>query len=462
MTTTRDDSDFDVVIIGGGMVGSALACALGSTPATGHLRVGLVETSVVAPLHPLPPTPDLRVVSVNPASARLLQAVGAWDAIVNARVAPFYSMKVWDTSGKASISFRHNEVGMDYLGFLVENRVITSALFERMQQLPSVKLFSPMSVQRIELEENGKGDKHEVDWSSPQPTVGLHLKNGDKLRTKLLIGADGAQSIVRQTFNFGAVGWQYSQRGVVATVTLPPHMANMTTAWQRFLPTGPVALLPLWDRYASIVWSTNLPHADHLLGLDEKAFLEELNHAFHDPPAATTGPLAFIEDKLPFNPFAGADPQPPVLQEVVGKRAAFPLRIAHATDYIRPRVALIGDAAHTIHPLAGQGVNLGFADVASLTNSVIDAVHTGRDVGDVSVLKQYEEDRRVANAVMLTAVDGLKRVWGTSFLPLAALRNVGLKLTDSFSPLKKEMMKFAVGSFDTSAIGAHVPDTTST
>jgi len=357
---------------------------------------------------------------------------------------------VWDTSGKASISFKHSEVGMDCLGFLVENRVITGALFERMKQLPSVRLFSPTSVQEVQAEQQP------TDWSSPRPWVWLQLKSGERLRTRLLIGADGAHSIVRKTFRIGATGVDYLQRGVVATVALPPTLSNMTTAWQRFLPTGPVALLPLWDRFASIVWSTNIPHAEHLLALDDQTFLEELNHAFHDPPAETsTMPFASIlGTRLPFAKlFAEPDPQPPLLHGIVGKRAAFPLRISHATQYVLPRVALVGDAAHTVHPLAGQGVNIGFGDVASLASSIIEAVHTGRDIGDLGVLKPYEEDRMKANSLMLAAVDGLKRLWSTSFLPLAALRHVGLKLTDNFPPIKRQMMKLAIGSYDVRSIG---------
>lgn len=391
------EADYDLIIAGGGMVGSALACALGQ----GDLRIALLEG---VPLDRMRPGLDLdsRVSAISRASQRVFAAVGAWDGMTAWRVSPFRDMRVWDATGFGSIHFDSADIGEPLLGWIIENRVIQYALLERARQLPAVDLLCPAALETAEpLAGNG--------WR-------IRLNDGREFTTRLLVGADGAQSRVRQLAGIQTGGWSYDQHAVVANVrTAETHQE---TAWQRFLPTGPLAFLPLHDGRCSIVWSTTPDQADSLLALDERDFGVALAETFDQRLGA------IVE---------------------VGPRAAFPLRLQHAHAYVQPGIALIGDAAHVVHPLAGQGVNLGLLDAATLAEVVLDAVAASQDFASLKTLRRYERWRKGDNLLMLGVMDGFKRLFGTSLPPVRLLRNVGLNLTDAAGPLKNLIARRAMG-----------------
>ncbi len=392
------NTDYDLIISGGGMVGAMLVCALGQT----DLNIALLEGT---PLERIQPNTklDYRVSAINRASQRIFAAVGAWENMTAWRVSPFRAMQVWDAAGSGQIHFDSADLGEPLLGWIIENRVIQAALLERAQQLPAVTLRCPAALESAEpLTENG-------GWQ-------VQLTDGCVLTTRLLVGADGAQSKVRRLADIDASGWDYDQQAVVANVrTAEPHQE---TAWQRFLPAGPLAFLPLADGRCSIVWSTAPETADELLARDEADFARMLADAF---------------DRR--------------LGEIVevGPRSAFPLRLQHARAYVKPGLALIGDAAHVVHPLAGQGVNLGLLDAATLAEVILDALATGHDFSSIKTLRRYERRRKGDNLLMLGVMDGFKRLFGNTLPPVRLLRNLGLNLTDAIGPLKNGIARRAMG-----------------
>lgn len=389
--------DHDVIIAGAGMVGSALACAL----ANAGLRVALLERR---PPSPPGPEPALRVSALSPASQRLLDRLGAWQAIVDHRVSPYREMRVWNAADSTGIHFASAELGQPQLGWIVENPAIQFSLWRRAVAHDSLTLYCPTRPMTLET----------LDGRSV-----VTLDDGIRLSAELVVGADGAGSRIRELAGITIRGRDYHQRGVVATVsTEKPHRE---TAWQRFLPDGPLAFLPLSDGRCSIVWSTGSEQAAELLALDDAAFGERLTEAMGQQLGRVT---------------AG------------GPRAAFPLRMQYALDYQRPGVALIGDAAHVVHPLAGQGVNLGFTDAAALTEVLLAARHHGRPLGAPATLRRYERWRRGENRAMALALDGLERLFGTTLTPVHWLRNTGLELTDRLTPIKHRLARMAMGLDD--------------
>ncbi|HRD48190.1 MAG: UbiH/UbiF/VisC/COQ6 family ubiquinone biosynthesis hydroxylase [Candidatus Competibacter sp.] len=392
-----NNTDYDLIIAGGGMVGSALACALGQS----DLKIALLEG---LPLERIRPGDDLdaRVSAISRASQRIFAAVGAWDGMTAWRVSPFREMRVWDAGGFGQIHFDSAAIGEPLLGWIIENRVIQHALLERARQLPAVDLLCPAALEAIQALDNDR-------WR-------VQLNDERAFTTRLLVGADGAQSKVRHWAGINTGGWKYDQSAVVANVrSAKPHQE---TAWQRFLPTGPLAFLPLHDGRCSIVWATAPEQADALLALDDAAFADALAATFD-------GRLGAIVD--------------------VGSRAAFPLRLQHAHAYVRPGIALIGDAAHVVHPLAGQGVNLGLLDAATLAEVLLEAIATGHDIGSLRVLRRYERWRKGDNLLMMGVMDGFKRLFGASLPPVQWLRNLGMSLTDAAGPLKNLIARRAMG-----------------
>lgn len=391
------NADYDLIIAGGGMVGAMLACALGHT----DLNIALLEGM---PLERIQPNaePDNRVSAINRASQRMFAAVAAWERMTDGRVSPFRRMQVWDAAGSGRIRFDSADLGEPLLGWIIENRVIQAALLEQAQHLPAVTLLCPVALDTAQpLAESG--------WR-------VQLTDGRAFTTRLLVGADGAQSKVRHLAGIKTVGWDYDQHAVVAHVrTAEPHQQ---TAWQRFLPAGPLALLPLADGRCSIVWATAPATADQLLAMTDAGFAEALAAAFDRRLGA------IIE---------------------VGRRSTFPLRLLHARTYVKPGLALIGDAAHVIHPLAGQGVNLGLLDAATLAEVILDARAAGQDFSTFKTLRRYERRRKGDNLLMLGVMDGFKRLFGNPLPPVPWLRNFGLNLTDIAGPLKNLIARRAMG-----------------
>ncbi len=397
----------DIVIVGGGMVGATLACALGDS----SLKVVLLEAG--SGQYELPETGfELRVSAITRASQRIFETLGVWPGIVARRMSPYRDMHVWDATGSGVIHFDSAELGEATLGHIIENNVITAALYERLNAFKNINVITKAQTTSITIDAEN---------------ASVALKNGDCIKTKLIVGADGSRSGIRQQFNISVRGWDYDHTAVVTYVkTEKPHQE---TAWQRFLPTGPLAFLPLPDNHCSIVWSTQADQARQLVEMPDDAFCSSLADAFDH----TLGEI-----------------------ELTGPRACFPLRFFVANEYVKPRLALVGDAAHTIHPLAGQGVNLGLADVASLAEVLMDAVTEGKDPGAMSVLRRYERWRMADSASLFVAMDGIKRLFSSQHAGVRWLRNVGLSLTNSIAPVKNHLVRSAMG-LNENGIEGHLP-----
>jgi len=387
---------YDVVIVGGGMVGACLACALAPT----DLQVAVLEFSEPQLSWP-EDSVDLRVSAISIASQHIFNAVGAWEGMLTERVSPYRDMKVWDSTGNGHIHFDSADIGMAEMGHIIENRVIRAALLKRIDEYENIHFICPARL---------------TSWQNDDDALYLTLADGSKITTSLLVGADGGRSWVREQAGISHYGWPYDQSGVVAVVeTELPHQE---TAWQRFLTTGPLAFLPLTDGRSSIVWSTTADAAKNLIAMDDEQFCVALSEAFE-------GRLGTILTTTP--------------------RAAFPLKLQHAEQYVKQRIALVGDAAHMIHPLAGQGANLGFLDAASLADVISKAAQQGRDIGSFKVLRRYERWRKGGNVSMMYAMDGFKRLFSNDMTLAKQVRNTGLTLANKCTPLKHRLMRQAMG-----------------
>jgi len=435
-------SDYDIVVVGGGMVGAAFACALAVHPVGRGLRVAVLEAAPPKKLDQLPEAPHIRVSALSLATVKLLKDVGAWPLMEKARVTPYNEMQVWHTAGRGRVHWRAQDMGVSELGFIVENDVTQGALFQRLQQLASedgcnFEVVAPVKIEAISRD-------------GPEGVPVLTLEGGQQVSAQLLVGADGQQSQVKRFAGFDQIGIDYNHRGVVASVRVSePH----STAWQRFLPTGPVALLPCHGQYSSIVWSTTPEHAQHLCTIPEEQFLEDLNNAFHAPPDMFRPGGRPPEHLLPNSfyqmlPILFPDPPrpaPPKIEAVCTPRMFFPLRLVHVMNYTKPHIALIGDAAHAIHPMAGQGLNLGIGDARELAETLLEAIQLGISVGDPTPLKSYEQKRQAANLQMQGGVHAIKTLFTPNEGLLAMARCMGLDLFNATPLIKNTAAAYAMG-----------------
>lgn len=404
MTADAPTQQFDILIVGGGMIGSALALGLSRQ----GWQVGLIEgapaASLMAPAEPANSVDDFepRVSAISLASQRLLEELGAWPKVQASRHCGYREMTVWDGDGTGRIHFDAAELHARSLGTIVENRNIVRALFESLSD-SSVKLLDGVRVKA---------------WSREQ---GVELEDGRRLVARLVVGADGALSRLRQWSGLATREWDYDQQAIVCTVRTSQN--HRYTAWQRFSPTGPLAFLPLLneagdEHFCSIVWSQDTLEARRLMALETESFRKELEAA--------------IEREL---------------GEVlaVSRRFAFPLRQRHAKDYIADGLALVGDAAHTIHPLAGQGANLGYGDVRALLEELERARELGLAPDDASVLARYQRRRKGENLAMMAAMEGFKQLFARDELPVRWLRNTGMRWLNQLAPLKNRIAAEAMG-----------------
>jgi 2-polyprenylphenol 6-hydroxylase len=398
--------DFHIVIVGGGMVGAGAAALAAADPHLAGLRIAVLEAH--PPTSPPQGDVDLRVSAVSRASQRILTAVGAWPLVPQQSLAPYEDMIVWDAASKprgaGAIHFSASATSEPNLGHIVENRRLQWALYD----CPPFR--QRITLLRAEL----------AGMTLERDRAVISLGDGRTLSAGLVVGSDGAASLSRQLAGIETSGWNYDQRAFVTHVrTEHPHAR---TAWQRFLADGPIAFLPLADGRSSIVWTTRPAHAEQLATCSPEEAAREIEQALD-------GVLGRVE--------------------VAAARLHFPLRLTHARQYCKDRFALVGDAAHSIHPLAGQGVNLGFLDCAALVQVLAQELENGGDIDALAerrVLRRYERWRKSENLIALGLVDGLNRLFSNADGTLGWIRRTGLGAVDGSSLAKRFFMGRAMGT----------------
>ena len=390
-----------IVIAGAGVVGLAVAALLVNGRCADRLRVHVLDARAVPRWRA--EHVDLRVYALSRASQQLLECLRLWRRISDARASPSRRMRVWegdDAFAASALEFDCAELGEPDLGHIVEDGLLRTVLADAVAAAPNAQLTIGQEITAVAVEERA---------------VTASLEQGGTVRGHVLLAADGADSAVRGFVGLPVAGHSYEQTALVTHVE--SELAHRDTAWQRFLPGGPLALLPLGDGRSSVVWSLPTVDAERWLAASEAEFLGALGEASASVLGAFTACSA---------------------------RAGFPLRALHALHYAAPRIALLGDAAHTVHPLAGQGMNLGLLDAAAIAAVVEDAVLAGEDPGDLNVLRRYERERKGDNLAMLAALDGLNRLFR---LPEWAqpLRSLGLRAVDAAGPVKRLFVHQALG-----------------
>lgn len=409
------DEQYDVLIMGGGMVGATLACALKDS----GLRIAVLEHQPPQAFSAGQPH-DLRVSALSLASKNILQNLGVWSDIEQMRLCPLKRMRVWEQAGVGDTLFDAGDLSAceqtddaSALAYIVENRLVQLALWKQIERsqphiqhdasnTACVHILAPSAVQRIDY----------------RGTAGTHitLVDGRRLHGQLLVAADGGQSQAREAAGIGVHRWQYPQQALVAYVETAYPQQDIT--WQRFVAAGPQAFLPLTGQYASLVWYEHPDEVKRLLALSDEDFHTQLKRRFPEE----------VGD----------------IRRII-RRASFPLNRQHALDYCKEGVVLVGDAAHMIHPLAGQGVNIGLLDAAVLAEVILDALQHGKRFSSAVLLGEYEQRRRAHNLAMMTVMDMFYRSFSSEQLPVKALRNIGLGLTQHLAPVKHQVMGFAMG-----------------
>ncbi len=386
--------DTDVLIVGGGLIGATAACAL----AQGGLGVVVVERH--DPARALSPGFDGRASSIALGSKRLLAAIGIWDGLAE-DATPIEDIRVVDGESPLFLHYDHREAGDQPFGYMVENRVIREAQAARLAALDGVRLLAPAGVAAVERSPAG---------------VEAVLEDGRTIGARLLIAADGRDSTTRDNAGIRITQWAYRQTGIVCTVE--HSLPHRRIAHEHFFPAGPFAILPLKGKRSAVVWTERPDMAKALMAMDEDAFMEELGRRFGDHLGAL---------------------------RLVSPRWSHPLSLQFAETTIGRRLALLGDAAHAMHPIAGQGLNMGLRDVAALAEVLVDAKRLGLELGDPGVLARYQRWRRFDNTLMLAATDGLNRLFSNRSRTLGLARDLGLAAVNRIKPLKKFFMLDAMG-----------------
>ncbi|HEV7776019.1 MAG TPA: FAD-dependent oxidoreductase [Luteibacter sp.] len=394
-STRRRGAGLDIAVVGGGMVGAAAALTL----ARAGFATAMIDAREPAAWQPEAEV-DLRVVGLAPSSIVLLEDLGVWTSIRESRAGPYSRMHVWDSENGAAIDFDAADDGHERLGWIVENSLVQQVLWQALVAA-GVRRLCPAEVSGYQVRDE---------------RVQVELTDGQGVSARLLVAADGIQSPLRRIAGIDTKGRDYAQRAVVAHVST--ERAHEDTAWQVFLPGGPLALLPLADGRSSVVWSLPEAEAGRVLAMDDEAFREALGVASDFRLGRVTGTT---------------------------KRAAFPLRLQLAERYQAERFVLLGDAAHVVHPLAGQGVNLGLRDVAELRDTLVAAREAGKDFAADHILRRYARRRRSADTFDAMGFDGLARIYAWRAAPLVAARGLGVRLLDRLAPVKRHLMRHAGG-----------------
>lgn len=400
----RGSGKHEIIIVGGGVTGLTIAALLAHGPHADELRISLVDAAP-RPVFDIAADVALRVSAVSLGSARLLASVGAWQVVERARLCPYEHMRVWDQDeemdGPSTLHFDADEFAVPALGYIVENVLLQQAILSVLEA-SAVELRFATPIASIRL-------------GNPRHT--LELANGDSLQASLIVGADGARSLVRKNAGIDVSDTRYAQTALVTHLeTEQPHN---NTAWQRFLREGPLGMLPLADGRISVVWSTTPEKAAQAIDGNDT----ELGNTLTTASDAVLGQL-----------------------RVAGSKGAFPLNALHAKEYVRHGIALIGDAAHAVHPLAGQGANLGLRDAHQLATVLHAALDNGEHPADRPVLRRYERARRGENANMMRFMTGLNRLFAADSSVLSELRRTGMTLFNHSGPLRERVVASALGT----------------
>jgi 2-octaprenylphenol hydroxylase len=387
---------YDVVVVGGGMVGLVLALALKDS----DLSVAVIDAEQGN--KPLGEQPELRVSALSLASENILRKLGVWDDIAGQRHLSYQHMKVWDKDSFGKIEFSHADVQQAQLGHIIENQSLRGSLWRKAESSKHIELLAPKRIAKLVF---------------GQQESFITLDDESMLSARLVVGADGANSYVRQQAGLPLTFWDYDHQAIVATIkTALPHQ---NTARQIFTPTGPLAFLPLWGEHlCSIVWSQDEPEAQRLLALSAEEFNKALTVSFD-------GCLG--------------------LCELVSERQSYPLKMRYARNWVCDRVALVGDAAHTIHPLAGQGANLGLLDAAALAEQLSELTEQGKDIGLHKNLRPYERWRKTETVKMIATMEGFKRIFAGDNPLKKLVRDVGLSAVNKLPKAKEGIIQQAMG-----------------
>jgi 3-demethoxyubiquinol 3-hydroxylase len=389
----------DCVVVGGGMVGAASALSLAQL----GLSVVLVE-KMPPPEFSLDQPIDLRVSAISLASEQLLRQLGAWPEIAASRIVPYRRLGVWETE-LAYTEFDARSIRQPCLGHIIENKLIQSSLWQQIALEPNIEVLCSTNVNAI-------------DYTSREGSTGnLVITQLDdfSIEAKIVVAADGVNSQIRQMSGIGSTGWQYQQSAMLIHVETELEQQDIT--WQQFTPTGPVAMLPLSGKQASLVWYHDQQKIKKLAALSNDALTEQVMLQF----PARLGKVKVLN------------------------KASFPLKRQHANQYVSGRVVLLGDAAHSINPLAGQGVNLGFKDVKALQSVIATAIGEGQEWSNSEVLMEYEKRRRLDNALMMTTMDALYKGFSNQSPLLKLVRNAGLFVAQRVPILKSKALEYACG-----------------
>ncbi|MEE8388087.1 MAG: 2-octaprenyl-6-methoxyphenyl hydroxylase [Acidiferrobacterales bacterium] len=390
--------EFDIVIVGGGLVGASLACALGD----GGLDIAVIEA--IPPGDPGQPSYDDRTIALAYSSRRIFEGIGVWDSIAQRSACPVEHIHISDRGHFGFARLHAKDMQLEALGYVAETRALGAALYEVMSGFKNITLICPAVVTDVIIDEG---------------TATLTLENDKKnktIMTRLVVAADGDDSPLRRAVGIKASKRVYDQTAVVANVT--PGHDHGNVAYERFTSTGPLALLPMPDNRCSVVWSTPRNNVDTILGWDDETWIAELQKRFGDR----------------LGKFSRA-----------GRRVAYPLALTRVRQSVVERVALIGNAAHTVHPVAGQGFNLGLRDVATLAQVIVDAQRAGKDFGSLDVLSSYADWRQRDNKQVASFTDGLIRIFSNENLPLTIARNLGLTFVNLFPGIRRSFIRRTSG-----------------
>ncbi|MDY2946601.1 MAG: FAD-dependent oxidoreductase [Mannheimia varigena] len=391
------NTELDMIVVGGGMVGAATALGL----AKQGVKLALLEKNPL-PTFEANSAYDLRISAISMGSIQLLEKLGVWEQIISMRTCPYNRLETWEIEGFNTV-FSASDLGLEKLGDMVENNLLQITLWEQLKQFPNC-------VQAVGFEQIF-AKREENLWE-------IQVDN-QTFSAPIIIAADGANSQARQWAGIGLTSWQYRQHCLLATIKT--EKTTPSTTWQQFYTTGPRAFLPLSGNNGCIVWYDSPQRIAELKNLPTEKLTTEIEQHF---PARLREELGKIN---------------------VQASGAFPLTRQHAQHYVQNGAVLVGDAAHTINPLAGQGVNLGFKDVKVLLDVVEQAVKKGESFANEEVFKRYEQKRKLDNLLMQTSMDIFYKAFKTELLPLKIVRNLGLVIADKAMPIKKQALKYAIG-----------------